>query len=130
MSEIIIDGRKVRLFDSMYDYVEDADFGHYETRDGKIRETPYLEAVKPQDNSNFMIFADDTLTYEGAEYTRVNFGEDDDPEEYGHSFLLTSALDEEVFLIYNKVEGEQAAYRANAGCFRTEELTQLSGEME
>ena len=130
--EMTIAGRKVRLFDSMYDYVEDADFGYYETHDGNLRKAPFLEAVKPQDDSNFMIFADDTLEYEGLEYTRVNFGEDDDPDEYGNSFLLTSALDEEVYLVYVKmpIAGQLPTYKANAGCFRTEELAHLSGETE
>lgn len=124
---MMINGRNVKLFDSMYGYVEDADFGYYEIQDGKIREAPFIEAVKPQEDSNFMIFADDQILYEDNVYTRVNFGEDDSEEE---SFLLESALGEEVFLIYNIVEGKEAAYRANAICYRTEELADLSGNTE
>lgn len=127
---IQVNGRNVRLFDSMFDYVDDADFGYYEISDGRIRDAPFVEAVKPQEDSNFMIFADDRIQYEGLTYTKVNFGEDDDPEEYGESFLLESALDEEVYLIYNKVEGKEATYRANAGCYRTEELAYLSGNLD
>ena len=126
--KMMISGRNVKLFGSMYDYVEDADFGYYEISDGKIRETPFLEAVKPQDDSNFLIFADDQIQYEGNTYTKVNFGEYDD-EETGESFLLDSALDEEVFIIYNKVEGKEASYKANAICYRTEELAYLSGNI-
>ena len=122
---ITIDGRNVNLFESMFDYVEDAEFGYYETADGKIRETPFIEAVKPQESSDFMIFPEDQIQYGGKTYTKVNFGEYDD-EENGESFLLDSALDEEVFLIYNNVGGEEATYRANARCYRTEELAKLS----
>ncbi len=125
-----INGRNVRLFDSMFDYVEDADFGYYEISHGKIREAPFVESVKPQDDSNFMIFIDDQIQYDGLTYTKVNFGEDDDPEEYGESFLLNSALDDEVYLIFNKKEGKEYTYRANAKCYRTEELAYLSGNLD
>ena len=96
---MMINNRNVKLFDSMYDYVEDADFGYYQIADGKERETPFVESVQPQDDSNFMIFAEDHIHYEGNNYTKVNFGEDDSEQE---SFLLDSALEENVFLIYNQ----------------------------
>ena len=123
----MINGRNVNLFDSMYNYVEDADFGHYRTSDGKIRDTPVIEAVQPQDDSDFMIFPEDQIQYDGNTYTKVNFGEDDSEVE---SFLLENALDEEVFLIYNNVEGKEATYGANAKCYRTEELAYLSGNLD
>jgi len=128
-NEITIDGRNVRLYRSMYDYVEDADFGYYEIQDGKERETPFVEPIKPLEDSIFGIWINDDLKYEGNTYVRVNFGEDDSEVE---SFLLESALDEEVFLIYNKIEirGNEAAYRANAICYRTEELAYLSGNLD
>lgn len=116
-----VNGRNVKLFDTMYDYVEDADFGYYEISDGKIRDVPFIEAVKPQEDSNFLIYPDDTLEHDGFEYTRVNFGEDDSEEE---SYLLDT--DDAVFLIYNKIEGKVASYGANARCYRTEELAYLS----
>ena len=125
-NEITIDGRKVRLYRSMYDYVEDADFGYYEIQDGKERETPFFEAVKPQEDSNFGIWINDDLKYEGNTYVRVNFGEDDSDAE---SFLIESALDEEVFLIYDSVEGKTTTYGANAKCYETEELAYLSGNL-
>jgi len=127
---IQVNGRNVRVFDSMFDYVEDADFGYYEIANGKIREAPFVEAVKPQEDSNFMVSPDDQIQYEGLTYVKVNFGEDDDQEEYGESFLLENVLDEEVYLIYNKVEGKDATYRANAKCYRTEELAYLSGNLD
>lgn len=117
-NEITIDGRNVRLYRSMYDYVEDADFGYYEIQDGKERETPFVEAVKPQEDSNFGIWINDDLKYEGNTYVRVNFGEDDSEVE---SFILECALGEEVFLIYTEVKWKEAAYKANAICYRTEE---------
>jgi len=124
----MINRRNVNLFGTMFEYVEDADFGYYETADGKIRETPFIEAVKPQESSDFMIFPEDQIQYEGKTYTKVNFGEYDD-EEIGETFLLDSALDEEVFLIYNKVEGKEATYRANSKCYRTEDLAYISGNL-
>ena len=128
---ITINERNVNIFGSMYDYVEDADFGYYEIQDGKVRKTPFVEPIKPLDDSDFMVWIDDKITYEGNTYVKVNFGEDDS-EDYGESFLLESALDEEVFLIYNKIEieGNEAAYRANAICYRTEELAYLSGNLD
>ena len=128
---ITINERNVNLYDSMYDYVNDADLSHYVISDGKVREVPFVEPIKPLDDSDFMVWIDDKITYEGNTYVKVNFGEDDS-EDYGESFLLESALDEEVFLIYNKIEieGNEAAYRANAICYRTEELAYLSGNLD
>ena len=111
----------------MYDYVEDADFGYYEIQDGKVRKTPFVEAVKPCEDSNFGVWINDDLKYEGNTYVRVNFGEDDSDAE---SFLIESALDEEVFLIYDSVEGKTTTYGANAICYRTEELAYLSGNLD
>jgi hypothetical protein len=124
---MMINNRNVKLFDSMYDYVEDADFGYYQIADGKERETPFVDMVQPQHESNFRIFADDHIHYEGNNYTKVNFGKDDSEQE---SFLLDSALEENVFLIYNKVAGTIATYGANARCYRTEELAYLSGNLD
>jgi hypothetical protein len=134
----IINGRKVQLFDSMYDYVNDADFGNYEIQDGKERNAPFVEAVKPVENSDFMVWHEDSLVYDGLTYIRVNFGEDDDPEEYGNCFLLESELYDAVYLIYrNKTEelvwsdGERTTnnlYGADATCYRTVELARLQIE--
>ena len=126
-NEIIIGGRKVRLYNSMYDYVEDADFGYYEIQDGKVRKTPFVEAVKPYEDSNFGVWINDKITYEGNTYVKVNFGEDDSEVE---SFILECALGEEVFLIYTEVKWKEAAYKANAICYRTEELAYLSGNLD
>jgi hypothetical protein len=128
---ITINGRNVNLYNSMFDYVNEADFSYYEISDGKERETPFIEAVKPMEDSNFGVWIDDKITYEGNTYVKVNFGEDDDPEEYGESFLLESALDEEVFMIYTeKQKGIPAYVPATGQVFRTEELAKLSGYYE
>jgi len=124
---MMINGRNVNLFDSIYDYVEDADFGHYEIQDGKTRTAPFIEAVKPYEDSDFKVWVDDDIVYEGNTYIKVNFGEDDSEEE---SYLLESALDEEVYLIYFEVEGGEARYRAHPRCYRTEELALLSGNID
>ena len=101
---IQINGRNVNLYNSMFDYVNDADLTDYKISDGIVREVPFVEPIKPIEDSNFMIWIDDKITYEGDIYVKVNFGEDDDPEEYGESFLLESALDEEVYMIYTEKE--------------------------
>ncbi len=125
---ITINGRNVNLYNSMFDYVNDADLSHHEISDGKERETPFIEAVKPVEDPNFSVWTDDKITYEGNTYVKVNFGEDDDPEEYGESFLLESALDEEVFLIYTeKRKGIPVYVPATGQVFRTRELAKLSG---
>jgi len=111
----------------MYDYVEDADFGYYIIADSKEKQTPFLEVKYPYDDPNFGIWSNDIIDYEGSIYVRVNFGEDDSETK---SFLLQSALDEKVFLIYNAVEDKIATYRANARCYRTEELAYLSGNLD
>jgi len=128
---ITIDGRNVNLYETMYEYVQDADLSYYEISDGKERETPFIEAVKPIEDLNFSVWIDDKITYEGNSFVKVNFGEDDDPEEHGESFLLESALDEEVFLIYTeKQKGIPEYVPATGQVFRTEELAKLSGYYE
>ena len=123
---ITVNGRNVNLYNSMFDYVNDADFSYYEISDGKERETIFIESVKPIEDPNFSVWIDDTITYEGNTYVKVNFGEDDDPEEYGESFLLESALDEEVFLIYTeKQKGIPVYVPATGQVFRTEELAKM-----
>jgi hypothetical protein len=123
---ITVDGRNVNLYNTMFDYVNDADFSYYEISDGKERETTFIEAVKPVEDPNFSVWIDDKITYEGNDFVKVNFGEDDDPEEYGESFLLESALDEEVFLIFTEKQKGIPEYTAATGqVFRTEELAKL-----
>jgi len=107
---IQINGRNVNLYNSMFDYVNDADLTDYEISDGIVREVPFVEPIKPYDDSNFMVWVDDKITYDGDTYVKVNFGEDDDPEEYGESFLLESALDEEVYMIYTEKEAGIPVY--------------------
>lgn len=128
-NEIIIDGRKVRLYDSMYDYVNDADLTHYIISDGKVREVPFVEHIKPYEDSDFMVI-EDKLEYEGLTYVKVNFGEDDS-EEYGESFLLESALDEEVFMIFTEKEKGITEYvPLNNIIYETEELAYISGNLD
>jgi hypothetical protein len=46
---ITVNGRNVNLYNSMFDYVNDADFSHYEISDGKERETTFIEANRRYD---------------------------------------------------------------------------------
>ena len=123
---ITVNGRNVNIYNSMFDYVNDADFSHYEISDGKERETPFINTVKPVEDPNFSVWIDDKITYEGNTYVKVNFGEDDDPEEYGESFMLESALDEEVFVIFTEKQKGIPVYVPVTGqVFRTEELAEM-----
>jgi len=129
-NEILIDERNVRLYNSMYDYVNDADLTHYIISDGKVREVPFVEPIKPCEDSDFMVWIDDKLKYEGLTYVKVNFGEDDS-EEYGESFLLESALTEEVFMIFSEKEAGTTVYvPLNNIIYETEELAYLSGNLD
>jgi len=124
-----INGRNVNLFDSMYDYVNDADLTHYVISDGKIREVPFIEPIKPMDDSDFIVDIEDKITYEGNTYVKVNFGEYDD-EETGESFLLERVLDDEVYMIFTeKKKGETVYVPLNNIIYETEELAELSGNL-
>lgn len=111
---ISINGRNVNLFDSMFDYINDADLTRYVISDGKVREAPFVEPIKPLEDSDFMVWIDDKITYEGDTYVKVNFGEDDS-EEYGESILLESALDEEVYMIFTEKETGIPVYVPESG---------------
>lgn len=127
---ITINGRNVNFFDSMFDYVNGADLTNYVISDGKVRKVPFVEPIKPFDDSDFMVWIDDKLTYEGLTYAKVNFGEDDS-EEYGESFLLESALSEEVFMIFSEKKiGIPEYVPYNNKIYETRELAYLSGNLD
>lgn len=127
---ITINGRTVNLFDSMYDFVNDADLTHYVISDGKVREVPFVEPIKPLEDSYFMVWVEDKITYECDTYVKVNFGEDDS-EDYGESFLLESALDEDVYLIFTeKVPRIPVYVPLNGIIYESEEAAELSGNLD
>lgn len=96
-----IDGKDVKLYETMYEYVEDADLSYYEISGRGLREAPFVEEVKPVQDPNFFVKSDGVF-YEGKFYQEVNFGED------GPSYLYKNALYEIVYLIY--VEREEGVY--------------------
>lgn len=103
----------MKFYNSMYDYVQDADFSDYEIVDGTIRETPFVEEIKPFDNPDFVV-SSDLMAHEGKWYTPVNFGENED------SYLLESALLDTVFIRF--IEESYGHYVAENGrVYETEE---------
>lgn len=127
---IKINGRNINLFGSMFDYVNDANLSHYTISDGKVRKVPFVEPIKPIEDSDFQVYADDTITYHGLEYTKVNFGEDDS-EDYGESFIQTGCLDEAVYMIFiEKEKGIPVYVPENGYIYSNEETAKLNLEEE
>ena len=103
---------KPTFYGSMYDYVENADLSYYEISDGTIRETPFVEEIKPFDDPDFILVADG-IVHEGKWYIRVNFGE------HENSYLLESALYDTVYLVY--IEESCGHYVTDGRVYETEE---------
>jgi len=104
-------------YKSMYEYIEGADLSYYEIADGAIRETPFVEEIKPAEDPDFVI-SSDAVEHEGKWYRKVNFGESEE------SWLLESALYETVFLVY--VEQSYGHYVTDGRVFETEEEAKAS----
>ena len=104
---------KPTYYESMYDYVKNADLSYYEISDGTIRETLFIEEIKPIDDPDFILVAD-VIEHEEKCYVHVNFGENED------SYLLESALYDTVYLVY--IEQSHGHYVAENGrVYETEE---------
>ena len=102
-----------KFYESMYEYVQDADLSYYEISDGTIRETLFVEEIKPFDDPDFQV-SGDTVEHEGKVYAQVDFGEHED------SYLLESALYDTVYLVY--IEQSHGVYVAENGrVYETEE---------
>lgn len=104
-------------YKSIYDYVQDADLSYYEIMDGKIRETPFVEEIKPAEDPDFMI-SSDSIEHEGKLYVHVNFGENED------SYILESELYETVFLVYT--EQSHGHYVTDGRVYETEDEAKAS----
>lgn len=101
------------FYESMYDYVQNADLSYYEIMDGTIRETPFVEEIKPFEDPDFILVAD-VIEHEEKCYVHVNFGENET------SYLLESALYDTVYLRY--IEQSHGHYVAENGrVYETEE---------
>lgn len=90
----------MNFYDSMQEYVQDADFTHYEIT-GSERETPFEEEFKPVNDPDFFIESD-CIIKDGKRYRKVNFGESDE------SYLLESALYDTLKMVY--VEGDEPGH--------------------
>jgi len=66
-----------KFYESMYEYVQDADLSYYEISDGTIRETLFVEEIKPIDDPDLILVAD-VIEHEEKCYVHVNFGENED----------------------------------------------------
>ena len=107
MIETKIESKDVKLYESIYDYVQDADLSYYEISGIVIREAPFIEEIKPADDPNFFIFSEE-VEYKGNWYRKVNFGEKEE------SYLLKSEVYDTVYLIY--IEREDGVYVPYNGC--------------
>ncbi|MDD5605599.1 MAG: hypothetical protein PHX29_06840 [Dehalococcoidales bacterium] len=102
---------EIVFYESMYDYMKNADLSYYEIADGEIRETPFVEEIKPIDDQDFVIFSKGTK-HDGDWYTEVNFGENEE------SWMLDNALNETVFLVYT--EESEGHYVTDGRVYETE----------
>lgn len=100
MLKVEIEGKEVYLYETMYEYVQDADLSYYEIS-GCWREAPFVEEIYPIHDPSFLVKSDGVF-YDGKFYKEVNFGEE------GPSYLYEKALYEPVFLIY--IEREEGVY--------------------
>ena len=102
-----------KFYESMYDYVENADLSYYEISDGKMRKTPFTEEIKPANDPDFYIESEAKERC-GKWYRKVNFGENEE------SWLLETALYDTVYLVY--IEQSHGVYVAENGrVYETEE---------
>lgn len=99
--ETAIDGKNVKLYETMYEYVKDADLSEYEIAGSGIRDAPFVEDVKPVHDPNFFVKSDGVF-YDGKFYKEVNFGEE------GPSYLYENAMYETVYMIF--VEKNEGVY--------------------
>lgn len=111
------DGTNMTFYNSIYDYVQDADLSYYEIADGTIREAPFIEEIKPVEDPDFVI-SSDAVEHEGKWYRKVNFGENEE------SWLLESALYETVFLVYT--EEDHGHYVTDGRVYEIEEEANAS----
>ncbi len=102
---------EIVFYESMHDYVNNADLSYYEIADGEIRETPFVEEIKPFDDPNFLIYPG-SIEKDGKWYDHVNFGENET------SYLLESELCETVFLVYT--EESEGHYVTDGRVYETE----------
>lgn len=103
---------EITFYESMYDYVQDADLSYYEIQDGTIRAAPFVEEIKPANDPGFTI-SSDAKEMCGEWYRKVDFGES------GISYLLESALYDTVFLEYT--EESNGHYVTTGRIYETEE---------
>lgn len=94
------------FYDSMYGYVQGADFSDYEIADGEIRVTPFVDDIEPANDPDFVI-GSESMEHEGKWYRKVNFGENEE------SYLLESALYDAVYLRY--IETDYGHYVSEKG---------------
>lgn len=84
---------KIDFYETMYDYAKEGNFTHFHSSKFKNQEYA-IEGVKLYDQPDTIFTRDDVPEFEG--YTHVHMGEP-------HlSYLKTSALDEEVYFVYQK----------------------------
>jgi len=105
---------EMTYYDSVYEYVQNADISHY-SMSGDGEEEYCIVEFSPADDLEFMIDIDsDPIEHDGKTYLRVCWGEAED------SALLESAFDEMCYILYRWDEYKQE-YTSDGTVYETAE---------
>ncbi len=106
------------FYDSMYEYVHDADITHYrKTGDGE--EEYQIDAFNPAEDSDFAINTDRTIEHNGKTYIPVCYGEDEP------SALLESEIDTAQCYIVYQWNDHAHEYVSDGTVYETREEAEL-----
>jgi hypothetical protein len=111
MSKIAkIDGMRVLIFDTMYDFVKDIDFSYYKTF-ANIDNGAFVGCVYPARDMEFIVCRSDIITIDDNEYTNVSFKHTGGEFDAGlDTYLLSSELVKPIYVIY---KAYKHGYRAS-----------------
>jgi len=105
-------------YDSMYEYVQDADISHY--RMSGIGDEEYrIEAFNPSDDPDFAINYDNTTEHDGKTYISVCWG-----EEESSALLESEIYMAQCYIVYRLDELAQT-YVSDGTVYETREAAEL-----
>jgi hypothetical protein len=114
--EIEFEGRKIKIFNNMADYVNGNPLMCTSFITSANIGTPFVDAIQPYCHDKFMYFNNDRIEYNGKQYIRVEFGESEDVPVYLRQYVLNDL----VFKIFFTGE-EPNEYVTDSLVFRTRE---------